>query len=372
MGRVGTAELTALLTIYTGTQVFLNYPARVAEESVSAAWMVPLVSGVVALLFFWILYAALKRFPGEDLLRAAERVLGVIPSAVMALLFAAIFLLQTALVMREFTETVVTTVLPETPSAVIAFLFMGVVVYYAYKGLEGLTRMSILLAFFLGAGILLLLAMSLTWFNPHLLEPLWGRGGANILSSGLMNTSQFMNLLILAIVYPAVRRRGQFFQIGSLSIALTAILFSAVVAVFVGTFSGAPNGTVPFPLYQLARLIYLGRFVQRLEAVFVFLWTAGAVIQMGFGLWMAAYLYASVFRMPVYRPILFPFALLLLVLANLPPDFPTVLDVSRRIFEPYGWIFSIGVPTAAAWTTVAVDALKNRRREAVAQTRGAG
>lgn len=360
IGRVGVAESTALLTIYTGTQVFLNYPSRIAEESASAGWIVPLVSGVIVLGAFLITYAALKRFPGESVIHVVDRMLGPYVGIAVTLLFALLFLTQTALVMREFTETVVTTVLPETPSTIVAFTFMVVVVYFAYSGLEGLTRISIFLIYFLGIGLFALLVLPLTWFNPHLLQPIWGRGISNILTSGLVNISQFMNVLILAIIYPYVRRREQFLQIGVVSIALTAVLFSAVIAIFVGTFSGAASGTVPFPLYQLARLIYVGRFIQRLESVFVFLWTAAAVIQMGLGLWMTAHLYASAFRMPTYRPLLFPLALLLFVLAGLPPDFPTVLALSKRILEPYGWIGSIALPMVLSVVVALIDRFRQR------------
>ncbi len=347
-GRVGVGELTALLTIYTATDVFLSYPSRVAKESAESGWMIPLVSGVIVLAVFLIINACMKRFPDENILDVARQELTVFVSVPLGIIFMLLFFSQTALVMREFTETVITTVLPRTPSTVVALLFMAVVYYFAYKGIEGLSRLAMLLSAILGIGLLSLLIMPLTWFDVHLLQPFWGRGMLTTIFYGGTNTSMFLNVLLLSLLYPTVRNQRQFVRVGVISIGLTAVLMSLVLIVFIGVFPAAPTGQVPFPMYQLARLIYIGRFVQRLESVFVFLWTAAAVLKMGLGLWMTAYLYASTFKMPLYRPLLPAIALALYVVSFLPPDFPSVQLISANIFEPYGWTVSIALPVVIA------------------------
>lgn len=65
IGRVGVIELTALLTIYTATDVFLSFPSRVAAEGKSMAWAIPLISGAIVLLAFFIVHMCFKRFPGK-------------------------------------------------------------------------------------------------------------------------------------------------------------------------------------------------------------------------------------------------------------------------------------------------------------------
>ncbi|PWI58098.1 GerAB/ArcD/ProY family transporter [Sulfoacidibacillus thermotolerans] len=361
-GRVGVIELTALLTIYTATDVFLSFPSRVAYEGQSMAWAIPLVSGVIVLAAFFIVHFCFTRFPGENILQVLTRLFGRVVTLPIALIFTVFFIAQTALVMREFTETVVTTVLPSTPTALIALSFLVVVVYYAHKGLEGLTRTAMIFSYIFVIGLGLLLLLPLSWFDSSLLLPLWGRGVKATLWFGTMNTSLFCNVLILSFMYPSIRNRNQFVYIGAVSILAAALIFSVVLVVFIGTFAVAPLGRVPFPLYQLARVIYVGRFIQRLESIFVFLWVAAAIIKMGFGLWLSAYLYAYAFHMPVYRPLLFPFALLLYVLSFLPPDFPTVLALSAHVFEPYGWTVSVAFPVFLALLAAFIDYLKHRRR----------
>ena len=360
-GRVGVAELTALLTIYTATDVFLSYPARVAAETATSAWMIPLVSGTIVLAAFLIMHACMRGFPDHDILQLADRFLTPYVAVPLALLLVAFLFFQTALTMREFTETVVTTVLPTTPAVLVALTFLLVALYYAHKGLEGLTRVAILLAAVFAVGIAALLLLPMTWFDSRLLLPLAGRGVASTLYYGAVNSSMFLNVLMLAVTYKSVRNQEHFLRAGTVSIIVTAVLMSLVVVVYLGTFGSAPTGRTPFPLYQLARLIYVGRFIQRLEAVFVFLWVAAAVLKMGCGLWFTAYLYAAAFRMPVYRPLLYAIALSLFIISFLPPDLVTVQTLSARYVERFGWIVTVAVPVAIVAAAYSIDRVKQAR-----------
>jgi len=362
-GHAGVAEWTALLTIYTTTDVFLSYPSRVAGQTAEAAWMVPLLSGLIAAMVFWFIQWLLSRFQNEGLLDVLDRTTSSVVSMVVALIGFVFFMGQSALVMREFTETVVTTVLPATPATVVTLLFLGVIIYYAYKGLEGLTRVAIVLSVILAAGTALLLVLPLTWFNPRLLSPVFGNGVGSILFYGFTNTSMFMPVFVLTVLRTTVRNQQHILRIGMISSIMPAAIMSLVLIVFIGIFASSVTGQVPFPMYQLARLIYVGRFVQRLESLFVFLWTAAAVIKMGLGLWLSAYLYARAFRMPLYRPLTIPLGLILFVLCFIPPDFTTVVLLNGNILERWGWIVTIALPVLAALLAVVADKLKKRRAD---------
>lgn len=361
-GHAGVGEWTALLVIYMAADVFLSYPSRVAEETAEAAWMVPLISGAIAILAYVLIHLGMRRYTAEGLLDVVERTLTPVGSIVVGLVGTAYFLIQTALVMREFTETVVATVLPATPALIVTVLFLGILMYYAYKGLEGLTRVAILLSVLLALGLLLLLVLPLTWFHGYLLTPVLGKGVGPIVLYGLTNTSMFAGVFILAVLRPTVRNQRHTLRIGVMSSLLTALIMAAVLVVFVGTFAVAVTGKVPFPMYQLARLIYVGRFVQRVESLFVFIWTAAAIIKMGMGLWLSAYLYARAFRMPVFRPLIMPMGMIIFIVSFLPPDFITVVQLSGQLLERFGWAVTIVMPLGVLGAARIVERVRTHRK----------
>lgn len=351
-GKVGVGELTALLTIYTTTDIFFSYPARVAREGQTAAWMIPLVSGLLVVSAFLVIHLLMRRLPEHNLLELAERKLGRAVMLALLFVFTLFFLLQTAFTLREVTETVVTTVLPATPAVVVALLVLVVSLYFAYQGLEGLTRVSAILWGVFAIGLIALLALAAPWFDSRLLLPIAGRGWSAIVLYGALNTSMFPVVLMLSVLYGSVRNQRHFLRAGLVSAGVSAIVMSLVVLVFIGTFSSAVTGTVPFPMYQIARLIYVGRFVQRLESIFIFLWTSAALVKLGLALWFSGYLYATAFRMPVYRPLLFALAVIVFILGFLPPNLHSVQQLDANYLERFGWIATIALPLVLACTTV--------------------
>lgn len=362
-GEVGAIGLTILLAVYTATDVFLSYPGRVAEQAKTSGWMVPLVAGVIAL-FAWIVIAWAMRSAGkEPLLSWMAGRIGPV-AHVAAAIFFVYLLVETALVMREFTETVVSTVLPATPAEIVALLFAIVVVYFARQDLEGLVRVAIFFGALLLLGLVLLCVLPLNWFDGRLLLPLWGEGVSPTLQTGILATSMFATVPLLAIVGSRLQRAEALPWVGIVAICSSAVLISIVLAVFIGVFVGATEGRIPFPMYQVARLIYVGRFVQRLESLFVFVWTSAAVLKMGLALWTASYLYAWLFRMPVVRPIVAPLAALVFVLSFVPRDFTTLLYLSGSVVERYGGIVTIALPVCFIGAAGVLQLRRRRRRAA--------
>lgn len=86
---------------------------------------------------------------------------------------------------------------------------------------------------------------------------------------------------------------------------------------------------------------------------------------MGFGLWLSAYLYATAFRMPVYRPVLFPLALLMYIFVFLPQNITAVTTIEARFIEPYGWMVELLLPLLLVLASATVNRLRRGRQAQV-------
>lgn len=344
IGRIGAPELTALLVIYTVSDVFLSYPARLVSEGATGGWLIPIGSGLIVL-GVWLAMERMMRRAGIE--HVFGELTGIAPFpivSVVLMLLSLALLFQTALTMREFTEAVVATVLPNTPPPVVTFTFLLVALYFSSKGIEAISRAALLFFYFFIVGLVFLLVLPLNWFHGEQLLPFWGNGIHGLWSYAIANTSAYYQILILLIISPAIYEPSLRKKTGIFSIGISLLLISVFLVVLLGTFTVPITEQMTFPMYQLSRVIYISRFIQRLEAGFVFLWTAAAVIKLGFGLWMTAYLFSLANRMPIYRPLIFVFALLLYILSFLPPDLPTVLKIAGGFFETYGGLWTVVIP----------------------------
>ncbi len=342
---VGAKELTAMMTLFVASSVFLNYPQYAAESGLEAGWMVPLISGVLTLVLFLIVEGVLRRyFPGLDIVEVTKRAFGSFAAILVALLIVVYFLIDTATVVREFTADVITTVLPSTPILVVSGLFTVVMCTVAYYGLEGVARLSYFVQPILIIGILGACVLTMNWWHPVQLLPLWGTGPVSVAFAGVRFSSIFINVLLLCVIYPHAHDAGSLRAVGVGSITVATLLLTVFMASLLMVFPAHQATESPFAMYQLGRMIRIGRWVQHVESIFVLMWVMAAVVKMSITLWGAAYILSSAFSWPTFRPIVPGLGLLALSLCLWPEDVAEVGLIDRNYVLSWGWTLVFALP----------------------------
>jgi len=175
-GNINSRGLFIILTIILITKLFLGTPRAMALEGNSAAWLLILAASLVAVPGVFVLVKLLKRFPGQNIVEISETVWGRAGAIAVSLLVASFFMLMAAVIVREFAETMLTTVLPRTPISVISFLFIVAMLIGAYNGIEVITRTSTLLFPFILAGMFSILILTINFLDLNSLFPILGSG----------------------------------------------------------------------------------------------------------------------------------------------------------------------------------------------------
>ncbi|WP_029422663.1 GerAB/ArcD/ProY family transporter [Alicyclobacillus macrosporangiidus] len=343
--RVGAKELTAMMTVLVAIHVFLDYPAYVSKYGLEAAWMEPVISGVVALILFLCAEMMLRRyFPNDSIVEVVRGTLGPWAAGCIALVFAAYLILITASIMREFMENVITSVLPATPILVVGGLFILTVGYMVHTGLEGIARVSTMAWPVLVLGVLALCLLTINYWHPYFLVPFWGKGPSQVLLGSVNSTAIFLNVLLLCVVYPHAHNPRDLRRVGVISTIQTVIVLTGFILCYHMVFAPEETTKLASPMYAVARLIHIGHFVQRLESVFVFMWVSAAVVKLAITLWSAAYLLAAGFGWPTYRPLLPALCMLCLAISLLPHDVASAFEMHGDVLMRWGWIISFAAP----------------------------
>jgi len=336
-GHIGAREGSVLLFAVLGSMLFLQYPQYLVDAGGPAAWQVALLITVFGLVFALPIVALGRRFPGHGLaeisLKTAGPLLGPLLTLVVAVWLAAV----TMVALRNFTETFVITILPETPPSVLVVVGTGMALFTAYQGAEAVARTAYVLLPLIAAGVVLVLIFSLPRVDATLLFPIWGYGIDRTVLGGLYYASMSAEVIVLLAMGHAFRD-GRSLQHSSLrGILLFGVAAALTVVVLVGI-AGTPLARQdPFPLYYLSRLVYLGRFLQRTEALVVMFWILAAAVRVSALLYATAISLAGAIRLPDYRPLLFPLAMILASLSLLPKDYLSVLTLDRNWVRPLGF-----------------------------------
>ena len=98
------------------------------------------------------------------------------------------------------------------------------------------------------------------------------------------------------------------------------------------------------PFFEMARLVYLSRYIQRIEAIFILLWVIFGVLAIAVNIYMMLYIVTRIFNMPSLRPLI-PLAVFIMAqLAMLPPDAGTTVEINNLVMRTFKPTILYGIP----------------------------
>lgn len=355
-GHIGPREGSVLLFTLLASMLFLQMPQVLVDVAGPAAWQVAILVTLLGVVITVPMIALAHRFPGLSLAEISVLAAGPVLGPLLTLAVSAWLVVATMQTLRNFTETFVMSILPDTPPSMVILFGTLIAIFASYKGVEAIARAAYVLLPAIAAGVLLILLLSLPRADLSLLFPFWGRGIDRTLVGGLYYSSTVAESIALLASGYAFHSGGDFQRSTIRGILLFGLSSAMTVAVMVGVTGSAIAGQNPYPLFYLARLVYLGRFLQRIEAIFVMFWVFAAVTRLAALYHATAVSLAGALRLPRYRPILFPLGPIFIALSLLPKDYVTVLRLERDWMRQAGFVV-LAIPLLL-WLAAAV-----RRKE---------
>ncbi|MDR7865910.1 MAG: GerAB/ArcD/ProY family transporter [Sporomusaceae bacterium] len=354
-GNMGTVEGAALAFAVGITPVFLSVWSIVLERAATGAWLTPLITGPVLLAALLAVFHVMARVPG-DLHGVAEALLGVTAARLVTLYLAACFFTSAVLQLRQFAENTLLTALPAT-DITLAMGWYGLAVAVAvFTGIEALARAARLV---LPAGMLLLFVgfVALTdRFDIHNVMP-WQGSGLTVVWVGLETPGLFLATFVIPLLAPSFQDIRTMKKAALIGIGLATAVRSSTLFVYTGIFSVAVGQEKVLPFFELTRLVYLTRFIQRVESFFILIWVFAGMTMIAVNLYLAAFLLARLFALPSLRPLAVPLVVVAIQTALLIPDLTTAIEISLRV---EGAVQTAGI---YAIPTVLIAALYTRKRE---------
>jgi len=320
-GTFGPGEAIILLGISNIARIFLSYPRSLVEIGGSAAWMTPLGGLAAALAGIYLMSLVLKKSPGSTIIEITEMVFGpFIGMAVNILIIAHILEMGGALFIREFSEAMLITTLRFAPISVIDAVFLAMGLLGAYLGIEALARTARLIYPYILGGLIILIFTLIPFWNFHNLLPVFGKGPKEVFLLGTYSTAGIAEIIIAGVIVQAMGGAEIFARIGYRSMLIGFAFLIITLAVLVLTYNWPISEEFTLPFLRLARTIYLGRFIQRLEAIFILVWVFVGALKIALLLYGAAVSLARSLKLPDYRPLIWPLGLAMFILGLLPLD----------------------------------------------------
>ncbi len=340
--KFGKWEAVALLINSICTKIFLNYARVSVENAGTAGWILSIYISLVTLIVFTLLIRLYKRFEGKDILEVAEMGGGKILKILTGLIIAGVLFYLTVITIREFSEDMKVISLPTSPLSYVMIFFIVGVIIGSFLGLESIVRYHAILVPVIATAYILILIGAIKLMDISNVYPILGTGAYDIFGKGFFRVSVFGELLLLFLIIPYIGSYKNAKRIGYTAIGFSSVFFILGSLAYILSFP-YPSNMEPFlPMYQLARLITYGRFFQRIESIFVFIWATAALMNLTVNFYFMVYVLSRIFDMKYIRPLIMPCAILVFSTAFVPQSLISVLNIETNIFNKIIWVISFG------------------------------
>ncbi|WP_424767749.1 GerAB/ArcD/ProY family transporter [Paenibacillus sp. sgz302251] len=359
--HIGVREAASIGIIFIITKIFLPFQRTLSEGGGTASWIIVLIAAIMCPLTWWAIRGVLLNAKeGNSLIEATEEIWGPFFGTLMNLAYFCFFFMITFLVLREFAEILRTVILPNTPINVILISLLLTVSVAAHSGIEAVGRFCWLtVGLIVGSIFLVLICGLMTHAEPNALFPFWGKGKEQILKLGIVKSSLFSEMLVFGFLLPRMRKSQEWGRAIWWCMAVSALTLFSTTIIYLFVFPYPTAIRLNVPMYEVSRLIFFGRWIQRLESLFLIVWLISAAMKLAIGLYCTAATMSKILRLPKFQPLVFPLALLVYGFALLPESEIKVIAWDDKLLRTYGSLFSIGFPMI---TWLAGSVRKGRRR----------
>lgn len=323
-GKMGIAEGMAVVFTVTFVPVFQSIWSVTLDRAKGAAWMIPGINGLVTMGVFLLLLYVMERVPG-DLIDVSRKLLGKPIATIIGIIYFAHFYAESALLLREFSENTLLTALPYLEFSAAVLFYSAVAVIILYLGIEPLARGTYIVMPMIVLATLLVVVFLYPKFIFLQLAPWQGPGIEKILISGVQVSGFNFGLMLLPILGRSLHNVKTIRYAALYGFGISVLMRIVMILSFTLVYGAGVGREKILPFFEMTRAVYISRYLQRVEALFILLWVIAGIVAVAVTLYVSIYIIARLFDLPTLRPLIIPAVLTAAQLAMLPPDIASVL-----------------------------------------------
>lgn len=341
--KIGFIEAIALISIVMINKIILNTPKEIISSTGSSSWLNVLYISIIVVFVVWIISFLFKKFQGKDILDVCEFLGGNTLKIIVGILYMFTLLLVPMFVIKNFSETLQIIYFKTSPLIYIVLFFIvssTIANKFSIKVLSKANLIIIPIVFF---SIIFILLSSIKDFKVERIFPILGYGVNETFFSGLSNLFSFSGICYLLFLNPFLDKTQDFKKISIISIIISGIyLFLSVTCILLSLSFTFKSGE-SFSLYLLTRNLEYGRFIQRIDAVFILIWIISTLSYISIAIYFCIYIFKKLTKICDTSTINYTINLLILTILLLPSNFADLNNFIGNTLKVNSLILIFGV-----------------------------
>ena len=270
--KICIAEGVALIFVVMINQVLLGAAKNIIITTASSAWLNTLFIILIGLGLVFIITKLFKKFAGLDIIDISEYVGGKFLKNVISIISLVFFWISGGLILHHISDCLQIIYLPNTNILFIQLIFLFGAGICAKKGIATVCKTNLIFVAILVIPMIVLWCSLFFDMEIQRIFPILGYGFNNTFLGNATNVFAFSGLIFLFFIMPFLNNTKEFSKIGFIGFIVSSLyLFFTVISLLLAfPFSGITEELLS--VYLLSRVISLGTFLERLDAIYVFLW----------------------------------------------------------------------------------------------------
>ena len=262
---------------------------------------------------------------------------------IMGIFYIFLLILVPMFVIKNFSETLQLIYFRTSPLIYIVLFFLVSSTITNKFSIKVLAKANLIIIPIVFLSIIVILLSSIKDFTPQRIFPILGYGANETFLMGLSNLFSYSGICYLLFLNPFINKTTEFKKISIISIIISGIyLFLSVTCILLSLSFTFKSGE-SFSLYLLTRNLEYGRFIQRIDAVFILIWIISTISYISIAIYFCIYVFKKITKISDSSSINYTINLLILGLLILPSNFATLNNVIGKIFKYSSLILIFGI-----------------------------
>ncbi|WP_281887364.1 endospore germination permease [Paenibacillus sp. YYML68] len=267
--KISSKQLAALLLAFLTGSAIMNVPGPLIGFAKNGAWLSLLLSSLCGLLLLLLILFMIRRNPGKTWIEVCRYRAGTVTASLLAIPFVIYVFIMLTWIVLDIGAFFTKTMMPETPLFVFNGLILLTAALTARAGLEVIGRMFVLLVFLMMFFSFAVLILTIPHYHPSYLLPVLEDGWKPVLHGAYFTFGfPYAEITIFSMLLP-LADSGRSMKLAPYVLTVFAInVFSLLASTVCTIMSFGPlAGELQYSVFEIARLISIQEFVDRVESV---------------------------------------------------------------------------------------------------------
>lgn len=323
--------LFTIITSFSTLQIvgrLIVHAGRDAWLSVIVAWFSDILLAIV--------YAYMGiRFPGQNMVQYSITILGGFWGRIVGLLFSFFYLISASGLISSICSLLTNQFFPRAPISVFIIICYILIASGVRKGLEAYARTSEILGPIYLLSFIIIFAMAIPLVNIRNLKPQFYRGVIPALTGAPFILSFISICIIMGMFIPYCNKPKDGFKGKFIAATVGSTMFMMLAVFGIGIFGAEQAGNMVNTGLKIARVVSLGNVLQRVEAIWLMVSIAAAIMSSISLVWAFCLGISQITNISSYKPLANSSVLLAFVISV--TSFSTISDINE--FSNYTFPF---------------------------------